>query len=90
MRRYKLVKMDAPNEVVLEGESSSVKVVDTIKVAPSPNDANELMVDYTADITLKGWKRPFIIFVKSDLHNLGRAAVQGLEKLLNADQPSSS
>lgn len=84
--RYKVTKLNSPNEVVLDGESSAVKVTDTIKVMPSPTDPNQVQVDYTADLTLKGWKRPLIVFLKSDLNKLGRAAVEGLEKALN---PSS-
>eukprot|EP00043_Microstomoeca_roanoka_P000774 m.29044 g.29044 ORF g.29044 m.29044 type:complete len:214 (+) comp10497_c0_seq1:163-804(+) len=82
--QYRIVKLNAPDEVVLEGESSNVRVVDTIKVMPSPENPSDVLVDYTADLTLKGWKRPFIVFLGKDLNNLGRAAMDGLESKLNS------
>ncbi|EGD78012.1 hypothetical protein PTSG_09650 [Salpingoeca rosetta] len=80
---YTITKLDAPNEVVLEGESAMVRAIDTIKVLPSPDDPNNVVVDYTADLSLKGWRRPFILFLKNDLNKLGRDAMEGLEKAIN-------
>ena len=84
-RRYEIVKYDFPNEVVLEGESKSVRVTDTIRVKAA-DEAGKTVVDYQAHIQLKGCSKVFIYFLNSALNDLGRLAMDGMRKTLTEDR----
>ncbi len=81
-RRYVIKEFQAPNRVVLHGDSKAVRAVDIIEFTALSD--TQTRVDYTADLTLKGFRRPFIVFVKGALNELGRNAMTGLEKKLNS------
>lgn len=76
---YTLTRYEPPRLVELRGESKTVTAVDTIVLSPNKDDNSKTDVDYTADITLKGWRRPFVAFIGADLEQLGRKAMLGME-----------
>eukprot|EP00730_Choanoeca_flexa_P020200 TRINITY_DN9879_c0_g1_i2.p1 TRINITY_DN9879_c0_g1~~TRINITY_DN9879_c0_g1_i2.p1 ORF type:complete len:208 (+),score=35.04 TRINITY_DN9879_c0_g1_i2:80-703(+) len=84
---YEIVKYNFPEEVVLEGESKSVRVTDTIRVKPAAEDG-KTHVDYQAHIQLKGCSKIFIYFLNSALNDLGKEAMDGLRKTLTQDRIS--
>ena len=53
-------------------------------LTPRPPQAGDgkVRIDYTADLTLRGWKRPFVVFLNKSFNKLGRAAMEGLEKTI--------
>ncbi len=81
--RYKITEIDPPRRVVLVGESPTIKAVDTIVFSAAGEGRTR--INYTADLTLKGFRRPLIVLVGSALNELGRAAMTGLEKRLNSN-----
>ena len=74
---YTITKYEAPNEVVLEGEGDHIRAIDSIKFKQIENGKVE--IDYEVNLTLKGWLRPFILFLYSSLNKLGRTAKSGIE-----------
>jgi hypothetical protein len=72
---------------VLQGESKSVRVTDTIRVKPA-EEAGKTIIDYQAHIQLKGCTKVFIYFLNSALNDLGRDAMDGLRKTLTQDRAS--
>jgi len=75
--KYYITKFNQPNEVILEGESKIVKVKDIIKFTRLEN--NQTQIDYEVDLTFKGWRRPFILFINNSLNKLGKSAKSGIE-----------
>lgn len=51
--------------------------VDTIKF--SEVEGGLVKIDYTADLSLKGFRKPFIIFLNKSFDKLGRSAMAGIE-----------
>jgi hypothetical protein len=84
-RRYKITEYQAPNLVQFVGESDSVKAVDTIRFTAT--DAGHTHIDYKADLSLKGFRRPFIALISSALDQLGKDAMNGLTRRLNKGLP---
>eukprot|EP00045_Choanoeca_perplexa_P018609 m.293193 g.293193 ORF g.293193 m.293193 type:complete len:206 (-) comp19111_c0_seq1:107-724(-) len=82
---YEITKYDSPNEVVLVGESKSVRVTDTIRVKPA-DEPGKTVVDYQAHIQLKGCSKVFIYFLNSALNDLGREAMDGLRNTLTEER----
>ena len=74
---YSITKYKSPHEVVLEGEGNIIKAIDSIKFKQLEDGKVE--IDYEVNLTLKGWRRPFILFLYSSLNKLGRAAKSGIE-----------
>ena len=74
---YYIAKFDPPNEVVLKGESEMIYAIDTIKFKQLENNLVE--INYEADLSLKSWRRPFIIFLNTSLNYLGKSAKEGIE-----------
>lgn len=74
---YYIAKFDPPNEVVLKGESELIYAVDTITFKQLENEKVE--INYEADISLKSWRKPFIIFLNTALNYLGKSAKEGIE-----------
>ena len=85
-RRYEITELVPNSKIVLKGDSDSVVAVDTILISPLEGNPNATKVDYTADLTLKGWKRPFIVLLSGALNKLGRDAMTGLENYLNKEK----
>ena len=74
--KYYIIEYKQPYEVVLYGEGNIIKAIDTIKFKRLEN--NKVEIQYEADLTLKGWRRPFIIFINNSLNKLGNAAKNGI------------
>ena len=68
----------------LVGESKTVKAVDTIRL--SEVEGGKTKVSYHVDLTLKSWRRPFIVFVSSALDALGKAAMDGMRKTITNER----
>lgn len=74
---YKLVALDSSkHEIVLTGDGSIIKAVDTMKL--SQLDDGKVRIDYTADLSLKSFRKPFILFLKGALDKLGTEAMNGI------------
>lgn len=84
---YEIVEYDAPNKVVLQGESPTVRVRDTIIL--SQDGDNRTKVNYTAEIKLKGWMKPFIFFLGGALNDLGKKAMAGMEATITKEKIAS-
>jgi hypothetical protein len=67
--------------ITLRGENKSVVSVDTIEVAP--DDAGS-RVNYTAEFTLKGWRKIAEPFARPAFRSLARPAMDGMKKALDA------
>lgn len=78
--KYKLEEMERPHRIVVSGYSDIIKGVDTILLRPANEENTKTYVDYTADLTLKGFRRPFIAFISGSLNELGRNAMEGMTK----------
>lgn len=74
---YKIDFIDKPNKVVLSGNGSIIKAVDTIEFVKI--EENKTQINYKANISLKGWRKPFIIFLSNALDQLGKKAMNGIE-----------
>eukprot|EP00048_Salpingoeca_helianthica_P014465 m.221829 g.221829 ORF g.221829 m.221829 type:complete len:157 (-) comp15895_c0_seq1:41-511(-) len=82
---YTITEYNPPHLVVLEGNSDTVHALDTIRfTAP---DATHTHIEYKADLTLKGLRRPFIALISSALDELGKNAMNGLMRRLNKGLP---
>lgn len=73
---YKIDFIDKPNKVILSGNGSSVKAIDTIEFVKLED--NKTQINYKANISLKGWRKPFIIFLRNSLDQLGKNAMKGI------------
>ena len=83
---YKLDEMvQTPNEngqlkIVVSGEGDIVTGVDTILLKPANKENTKTHVDYEANLALKSWRRPFVVFLSSTFNQLGIDAMAGMEK----------
>jgi carbon monoxide dehydrogenase subunit G len=84
---YRITVFERPTRVVLEGAGSNVAAVDDIRFAPR---AGGTVVDYTADIELRGWLRLIQPFVGGTLAKIGRDAAAGMTRSLTARSRSAS
>lgn len=75
---YNVIAYKRPYEITLKGDGPNVRAIDTIKF--SKIDNNYTKIDYEADLTLKGFRRPFIIFIGKSLEKLGEDAIEGIRK----------
>lgn len=73
---YTVISYKRPYEIILKGNGPNVRAIDTIKF--SKVDANHTKIKYKADLTLKGFRRPFIIFLNKSLEQLGKDAINGI------------
>lgn len=78
---YRIARFERPTRVVLEGAGSNVEAVDDIRFSPK---AGGTVVDYTADIELRGWMRLIQPFVGGTLAKIGRDAAAGMARSLTA------
>lgn len=83
---YRITVFERPTRVVLEGAGSNVAAVDDIRFAPR---AGGTVVDYTADIELRGWLRLIQPFVGGTLAKIGRDAAAGMTRSLTARSRSA-
>ena len=75
---YNIVSYKRPYLVTLKGDGPNVRAIDTIKF--SKIDNNYTKIEYEADLTLKGFRRPFIVFIGKSLKKLGEDAIEGIRK----------
>lgn len=80
---YEITELEPPHRIVLKGSSDVVDAIDEIRLSPAEGKDGFTKVDYKADLSLRGLRKPFIIFLGGTLNELGRNAMQGLEKALN-------
>jgi len=81
---YVITAYEPPDRVVLEGEGGSIHAVDTICFSATDEGTR---IDYTADISLKGWTGYTEPFLHGVLNRVGKNAVEGLQKALT-EQPA--
>lgn len=81
--RYQIIKFDRPNYVELKGQSDTVTVIDMISLS---KNGDKTHVDYKVDLTLKGWRRPFIAFLGGALNTLGKDAMDGMRNVLTRER----
>ena len=77
---YRVSVFEPPTRVVLVGSGSGVSAVDEISFERS---ADGTIVDYTADIRLGGVLRLIQPFLGRAFANLGRNAVEGMQRELD-------
>lgn len=78
---YRITVFERPTRVVLEGEGSTVEALDDIRFVPAIEGT---VVDYTADIRLRGWMRLIQPFVGGAMTKVGRDAAAGMTRTLAA------
>ena len=77
---YTITELDRPRRVVLKGEGKLLSAVDTMEFSET---AGGTEIRYTADLTFKGIAKIGTLFVRDDLDQLGRDAVDGLKTALD-------
>lgn len=78
---YRITDYEPPRRVVLVGEGSNVAAVDEIRFeAAGPGTR----IDYTADIRLQGILRLIAPFAGGVLEKIGRDALDGMKRTLDA------
>lgn len=77
---YTITELDQPHRLVLKGEGAMLSAVDTMEFTESEVGTQ---VSYTADLTFKGIAKIGTLFVRKDLDQLGRDAVDGLKAALD-------
>lgn len=78
---YRITVFEPPTRVVLIGSGSSVSAVDEIRFERSDTGTR---IDYTADIRLGGVLRLVQPFLGRAFANVGRNAVNGMQRTLDA------
>jgi carbon monoxide dehydrogenase subunit G len=78
---YRISVFELPRRVVLVGEGSGVSAVDEIRFAPAGTGTR---IDYTADIRLGGVLRLIQPFLGQAFAKLGRSAIAGMQRTLDA------
>jgi carbon monoxide dehydrogenase subunit G len=78
---YRITVFEAPTRVVLVGSGSGVSAVDEIRFERTVVGTR---IDYTADIRLGGVLRLIQPFLSRAFANLGRNAVDGMQRTLDA------
>jgi carbon monoxide dehydrogenase subunit G len=79
---YEVVEYTAPTRIVLRGSAATIEAVDAIGFEAQAGGGTRVV--YRADFTLKGPLRFFALLMRPLFTRLGRKAVGGLEKTLNA------
>ncbi|HET8878302.1 MAG TPA: SRPBCC family protein [Arthrobacter sp.] len=77
---YEVVKL-AGTTITLRGENQTVISVDTIEVLPT---AAGCEVRYTAEFSLKGWRKIAEPFVKPAFQSLADPAMDGMKRTLDS------
>lgn len=77
---YTITELDRPRRVVLKGEGKLLSAVDTMEFSET---ATGTEIRYTADLTFKGIAKIGTLFIRDDLDQLGRDAVDGLKAALD-------
>ena len=81
---YKITEIERPRRIVIKGDSPMVHAIDTMNLSEINNNGKtQTKVDYTADLSLKGWKRPLIFLLQGTFNKLGQSAMEGMESTLN-------
>lgn len=78
---YRISAFEPPHRVVLVGEGSGVSAVDEIRFEPAGTGTR---IDYTADIRLGGVLRLIQPFLGQAFAKLGRDALEGMQRTLDA------
>lgn len=78
---YRISAFEPPHRVVLVGEGSGVSAVDEIRFEPTGTGTR---IDYTADIQLGGVLRLIQPFLGRAFAKLGRDALAGMQRTLDA------
>ncbi|HET7726445.1 MAG TPA: SRPBCC family protein [Candidatus Limnocylindrales bacterium] len=76
---YRISAFERPHRVVLAGTGSGVDAVDDIRFEATPDGT---VVDYTADIRLRGLRRLVQPFLGSAFRRIGREAANGMRRAL--------
>ena len=79
---YEIVTLEPDRQVVLVGDGRQVHARDDIRFAALP--AGGTRVDYTADLTLKGWMRFLAPFLGGTFRKIGTDARDGMQRALDA------
>jgi hypothetical protein len=66
------------SRLTLRGESDMVLVRDCITLTDAVGESPMTNVDYCLEVSLKGWRKPFIRTIAADLEELGRESIAGL------------
>ncbi|WP_445153531.1 SRPBCC family protein [Arthrobacter sp. Hor0625] len=77
---YEVVELTA-DRITLRGENSAVISVDTIEVAPAGTGSK---VDYTAEFTLKGWRKIAEPLARPAFNSLAGPAMDGMKRTLDS------
>ena len=78
---YTITTLDKPHRLVLAGEGDILSAVDSLEFSET---ATGTEIRYTADLTFKGLAKVGTLFVRRDLDQLGRDAVNGLKTALDS------
>jgi carbon monoxide dehydrogenase subunit G len=78
---YRIATFEPPHRVVLIGEGSGVSAVDEIRFAPAETGTR---IDYSAEIRLGGALRLVQPFLGRAFAKLGRDALTGMQRALDA------
>lgn len=74
--RYEITRFDPPRLVVLSAENRSVRATDTITVSADPSGGS--VVDYSADLALKGVAKLFTPVFAVAFRRLGDQGADGM------------
>ena len=80
---YEITKFEKPNYVELKGESDVVTIKDMITLTQKGDKTH---VDYKVDLSLKGWRRPFVVFLNGALNKLGKDAMEGMRNTITEEK----
>ena len=76
---YRISTLERPNRVVLTGTGSGVDAIDDIRFEARPGGT---VVDYTADIRLRGLLRLAQPLLRRSFERIGRDAADGMHRVL--------
>jgi hypothetical protein len=62
--------------VELKGDGAKIRALDTMIFT---EQGDTVKIDYTADLSLKSFRRPFIVLISKSLDKLGKDAMSGIE-----------
>jgi Polyketide cyclase / dehydrase and lipid transport len=79
---YEVVALEPDRQVVLVGEGRQVHARDDIRFTALPSGGTR--IDYTADLTLKGWMRVLAPFLGGTFRKIGTDARDGMRRALDA------
>lgn len=85
---YEITALDPNKKVVLVGDGKTTRAIDTMTFSPTSDDGT--VVNYEADIKLKGMLRLVEPFLHSKFRELGDDAERGLNSALAALEAGTS